>query len=124
MGPEKNTKRKLPQGEKARQLQSIVDAMRAPKKSLPAIDVKAAVGRALAFFEDLFPKVYAVRLEEIDRQGDDWLVTIGYLETPPPSKLDALDPMARFREHGERVYKVMKVDAKTGEVHSMKIRKP
>jgi hypothetical protein len=75
------------------------------------ITVKQAVTAALGYlgeFSDVIP-ARDLRLEEtdIDDSGDTWLITFSYLDNPII---------------GTRVNKVFAVDAKTGDVKSMRTR--
>lgn len=94
------------------------------KTKTPLVGLKDAAGIALEYFLDLYPEFRRtaanVMLEEVEEIDDaaNWLITIGYdmdrrlvrptiaFGPPPP----------------ERHYKVIKVDAQTGRVISMKIR--
>lgn len=71
------------------------------------IDAKAAAQRARAYLIAVLPGVDGIRLEEIEMTTDDqcWLITLSFDVFPEPKQ-----------------YKVFKVNAKTGDVVSMKIR--
>ncbi len=116
MGTEKNAKRKSPQGEVARRGQRIIDPMGAPRKSASAIDVKQAVAKAMEYFKELVPNSMNVALEEVERSGSDWLITLGYNDK-------FANAFVALRGDG-RSYKVITIDAETGAAVSMKIRKP
>jgi hypothetical protein len=77
------------------------------------LDVKEAAQRASQYFASLYADqdVSNVQLEEVELTDDGqyWLITLSY-----PSNAVFIDV--------DRNYKVFKVDAKTGEVKSMKIR--
>ncbi len=88
--------------------------MHANSKTL--VDVKKAVSQArdyLAEVMQLSPD--RVLLEEVELSEDDrfWLVTLSY---PPPQGSSIADAL------GGRLYKVVKIDAGTGEFESIKIR--
>ncbi len=82
------------------------------------LDVKEAAKRASEYFAALYPpqSVSNVQLEEVELSDDGqyWLITLGY----PLSGLDAL-----MGSGGRKEYKQFKIDASTGDVKSMKIRK-
>jgi len=82
------------------------------------LDVKEAARRASEYFAGLYPveSNSNVQLEEVEltEDGKYWFITLSY---PVPSELAALN--FNFK----RKYKVFKIDAETGQVVSMKIRK-
>ena len=77
------------------------------------LNVKDAVTQAFAFTESLLDgsRVANLLLEEVEKRGDKWLIT---LSMPSSHPLGALSP--------NRDYKTFTIDAVTGEVLSMKIR--
>jgi len=90
-------------------------------------DVKSAVGAARNYFSELYENVVDVRLEEVELTEDKqrWTVTLSGLFPPPPTVDDPAFQSAMSSVFGtprERVYKTLTVDARTGEVQSMKIR--
>lgn len=82
------------------------------------LDVKEAAQRASEYYAALYSQEAAanVRLEEVELSDDDqyWLITLSY----PRPGLEAL-----FGDNGKREYKQFKIEASTGKVLSMKIRK-
>jgi hypothetical protein len=80
------------------------------------VDIKTAVSVAKAFLAELFPdKAKDILLEEVERVGDNWLITLSFpgrdvtlFGTPLPSQA--------------REYKTVEVDATTGKPKSVKIR--
>ena len=78
------------------------------------LDVKEAAQRASEYFAGLYSgqSLSDVRLEEVEQadHGKYWLITLSY-------------PVLPGLNLGKKEYKVFKIDAKTGEVKSMKIRK-
>jgi len=92
------------------------------------IDVKTAVKAAQSYFQSLqdaiSDRLKDLRLEEIELSEDGrfWLITLGFdvLENDksPLETLSVLPPATKYR----REYKLLKVDAETGEVAAMKIR--
>ena len=92
----------------------------APKKAV-RIDARQAASAAAAYFKELYPNVVSFSLEEVElsEDGSHWSITLSF-EIPPTQGLSAAlypfqPPKAKF--------KVFKVDAKTGRVIAMKIRK-
>ena len=81
------------------------------------LDVKEAAQRAAEYFAGLYAEqgIANVQLEEVElsEDGQNWLITLSY---PAPREVGSL----AFRA---RKYKVFTIDASTGEVKSMKIRK-
>jgi hypothetical protein len=90
------------------------------------INVKEAVNAAynyLAEMSDLIKTDLAdLRLEEIERSEDErfWLVTLGYDRALKNNLLPALGLPERLQY--QREYKLLKVNAETGEVEALKIR--
>jgi hypothetical protein len=58
-----------------------------------------------------------VLVEEIERTGSDWLITLGYDEIPDVSEL-----FSHLPKKPSRRFKLFQIDGETGEVKSMKIR--
>jgi hypothetical protein len=89
------------------------------------LDVKEAAHRASEYFAGLYgdQSVSNVQLEEVELTDDGqyWLITLSYPLFPPRMAL-AGNPELPINLALKRKYKVFKIDAKTGEVKSMKIR--
>ncbi|MGK7938792.1 MAG: hypothetical protein AB4062_01240 [Crocosphaera sp.] len=90
------------------------------------IDVRQAVSQAknhLNQIIDLFGKVNDIRLEELELSSDkkSWLITLGFLFDSPTYQQknlpDLLKTTMKIRD-----YKVVEIDAETGELKSIKIR--
>jgi hypothetical protein len=85
------------------------------------LDVKEAAHRASEYFAGLYADedVENVQLEEVELtdDGQHWLITLSYPVVPAADR-----PGMPFSFAMKRKYKVFKIDAKTGEVKSMKIR--
>jgi hypothetical protein len=87
------------------------------------IDVKTAVEAASAYFTELYSSPFAdLALEEVERAvksiGKVWLVTLGYF---PARRVMGGNLMAL--PGAVRQYKLITVNAETGEVVSMKVAK-
>jgi len=82
------------------------------------LDVKEAARRASEYFAGLYSdqNIPNVQLEEVEISDDGrhWLITLSYPVAPE---------LAALNFNFKRKYKVFTIDAKTGEVKSMKIRK-
>jgi len=80
------------------------------------VDVRQAASTATNYLVNLYPQqtLSNVQLEEVELSEDEkyWLITLSY-----PVTHNLLNMQIR------REYKVFKVDAATGQVRSMKIRK-
>jgi hypothetical protein len=87
------------------------------------IDVREAVQTALAFVHQVMPdpRSNSILLEEIElSEGEsEWAVTIS---VPTPYKPSLSAVMAAVGTP-DRDYKVLRIDAETGKVKSLKIRK-
>jgi hypothetical protein len=83
------------------------------------LDVKEAAQRASEYFASLFPQelVSKARLEEVEltEDGQYWLITLGYPTDEPG--------MFVFGVAKPWEYKQFRIEAATGKVVSMKIRK-
>lgn len=99
--------------------------LKQPQAPAKRLDVKQAAKLALEYFKELYSigPFMDVALEEVEMSDDGgyWMITLGF-DAPKSSKTasplaDALGP--RF----VRKFKIFKVDARTGKVVSMRIRK-
>jgi hypothetical protein len=103
----------------------------------PSIDLKTATTAAFEFLmtiKDTMGSNFSdVRLEEVERSsdGDQWLITLGYnlkiskeeARASLGSKIGISSIMSDVMpDTVKREYKVFEVNARTGEVESMKIR--
>lgn len=87
------------------------------------VPVKDAVAAAAGQLTALLPDVEGVLLEEAEITGDDryWLVTLSCFQVQPtPTSPTGI--FAGIFPLKQRVYKVFKIDRRTGEVRSMKMR--
>jgi hypothetical protein len=73
------------------------------------IGIKEAAGTAKRYLVDLIGQVFEIRLEEVESNEQDWLITLSYLEDPNPA-------------WSSRLYKIFTINKASGEVTSMKIR--
>lgn len=91
------------------------------------INVKQAVEKAFSAVKELMPQdqLGNLALEEVvfDDKRKQWCITLGYdsprviKKTPLP-----LSILGTMTEETERKYKILRIDAHTGELVSMKIR--
>jgi hypothetical protein len=85
------------------------------------LEVKEAVRIATEYIQTLFSEkqIPELRLEEVELTPDNqfWEVTLSFVVREPTAYL-SLGDAARTRE-----YKVFRINAETGQVQSMKIRK-
>jgi hypothetical protein len=83
------------------------------------IDAKQAVKIARQYFQELFADqpLVNIQLEEVERtdEGKFWRVTIGFDRQGPGDLRTILGQVPRY-------YKVVTIDAITGEAESVKIR--
>jgi len=85
------------------------------------IDIKQAAKRAADYLTGLYTEQLPadIRLEEVELSDDEmyWLITMSFLpQHQQPTTFSQL-----LREH-DRIYKMFKIDAQTGNMVSMKIR--
>lgn len=107
--------------------------LKQPRTANRRVDAKLAAKLALDYFNELFPNatVSNVALEEVELLADEncWLITLGFDE-PPRTKVPS-PPLAINKSFADmfgtssptQKFKIFKVDAKTGKVISMRIRK-
>lgn len=111
----------------------VTAELKQPKQLKRRFDAKQSAKLALEYFNELFPNaaVSNVALEEVEflEEENCWLITLGLDEAPrprtpsivsvnKPSLADLFGASSPVRK-----FKSFKVDAKTGNVISMKIRK-
>jgi hypothetical protein len=78
------------------------------------MSVKDATGRAVEYFTELYGSQFKnVMLEEVERKGEYWYITLGY---------DLPSILALYGAPARRGFKVLRIRASTGEVLSMKMR--
>jgi hypothetical protein len=84
------------------------------------ITVKEAVKNATLFFAEVFPNATDVRLEEVELsdEGPWWNVTLSF---PGPSPTSAIASVLGGQQG--RIYKLVKIDAESGEPKGILIRK-
>lgn len=85
------------------------------------LEVKEVVKIATDYIQTLFSEkqIPELRLEEVELSADNqfWEVTLSFVVREPTAYL-SLGDAARTRE-----YKIFRINAETGQVQSMKIRK-
>lgn len=90
------------------------------------IDVKDAAKKAIAYFNDLYEGTgyQSIALEELELSSDEtfWLITIGYNEPGFGVGAGVEISGGGFLGGTLRKYKIFEVDAKSGDVISMKMR--
>ncbi|SRR6266567_4331027 len=105
--------------------------LKQPRNSGRRVDAKQAAKLSLEYFNELFPNltVSNVTLEEVELLENEncWLITLGFdeparLRTAPVQINKSLADLFGTSSP-TRKFKIFKVDAKTGKVISMKIRK-
>jgi len=81
------------------------------------INAKEATDKAKEYLVSFFPEAEQVQLEEVELSGDKafWLITLSYEGVSSSVASSMLVGKSLL-------YKIFKLDAKTGEVLSMKIR--
>lgn len=96
-------------------------AITTTSKKAVRIDARAAASSAAAYFKELYPNVVSFSLEEVElsEDGSHWLITLSF-EIPANPRLGGV--LVQFQPPKTK-FKVFKVDAKTGKVVAMKIRK-
>jgi len=99
--------------------------LKQPKSPGRKLDAKQAARLALDYYNELFPNaaVSNVALEEVEflEEENCWLITLGF--DGPVRVKSALDVNLFGPQPPTRKFKIFKVNAETGSVISMKIRK-
>ncbi|MHB8522128.1 MAG: hypothetical protein ACYDH9_15390 [Limisphaerales bacterium] len=95
--------------------------LKSPAKSKPLVEAKQAAQAAFQYIQHLFSpsSAFDLSLEEVELSPDGscWLVTLGFNEPAPKNS-----NLPEFLRVPIRKLKVLKVDARSGEVLAMKIR--
>lgn len=92
-------------------------------------DVKTAVDIANNYFQTLKPdiggNIQDIRLEEVEISEDEkmWFITLGYHDVSNTKENPLLATPIDDWKNEKRIYKRIAIDAETGKVKSMKIRK-
>lgn len=106
--------------------------LKQPRTSGRKVDAKQAAKLSLEYFKELFPNatISNIALEEVELLEDEnrWLITLGFDEPPRPRTSSHVQINKSFADlfgtaSPTRKFKVFKVDARTGKVISMRIRK-
>lgn len=103
--------------------------LKQPQASSRKIDARQAAKLALKYLSDLFPETQSPRaevaLEEVEFSEDEnyWLITLGFNSEAKSARPALMTAANLFGPAMARKYKVFKVDARTGKVVSMRIRK-
>jgi hypothetical protein len=85
------------------------------------LSAKQAVAAAAAYMREIYGSPEGLLVEEIELDGNLWIVTMGFwLELPQRNLLNGLSPLDARRVR--RVYKELRLGADNGEVISMRIR--
>jgi hypothetical protein len=90
----------------------------ATASNAPPVDVKAAVRIARTYFDQLLQHPYSdLAVEEVERSDDGryWQVTLGYTLADPS--------FPTFMTNKPRDFKLITIDANSGEPTSMKVKK-
>ena len=91
------------------------------------VDVKQAVARAMDYLRDMYQidKFKDVLLEEVDLSEDNkfWNVTIGFTRGQETTSGGPMAVLVGQSSEFKREYKVFQIDAKTGDLRSMRSRK-
>ena|SRR6266536_5490569 len=84
------------------------------------IDARSAANAAATYFQQLYSNLTSFSLEEVELSEDEnyWLITLSF---EVPTKTSGGVPL--LLQPPKTKFKVFKVDARTGEVVSMRIRK-
>jgi hypothetical protein len=90
------------------------------------VSVKSAVNAAIDYVNDLYTdrNLRDLMLEEVEfsEGANQWLVTVGFSLPETKEESTSLITPSRTNRALSRRYKIIKIDAKTGEPVSMKIR--
>ena len=91
------------------------------------VDVKQAVAKAMDYLKDMYQidRFKDVLLEEVDLSEDNkfWNVTIGFTRRQDSTSGGPMATLIGQSAEFKREYKVFRIDAKTGDLRSMRSRK-
>ena len=91
------------------------------------VDVKQAVIKAMSYLKELYriDQFKDVLLEEVDLSEDNkfWNVTIGFTRVQESTSGGPMATLIGQSAEFKREYKVFRIDAKTGDLRSMRSRK-
>ncbi len=92
-------------------------------KGAARFDVRDAARAAAGYFQALYPNVVSFSLEEVElsEKEDYWLIALSF-ELPPKRTGRGSGTLPILFQPPKTKYKIFKVDVKTGEVVSMRIR--
>jgi hypothetical protein len=79
----------------------------------PMVDMKTAVKAAITFIEDFFPGAKDIRLEEVGPDGALWSVTVSF-------KTGDSEILSDVMKRDARIYKIVVIEADTGEPRAMR----
>ncbi len=86
------------------------------------IDAKEAARIAFEYVQEVYKadEIPHLSLEEVElsSEGDYWLVTVSFLRPVSKSPIEAMTT----GQQGTATYKLLRIQAEGGQVHSMKIR--
>jgi hypothetical protein len=91
------------------------------------VDVKQAVAKAMDYLKDMYQidQFKDVLLEEVDlsENNEFWNVTIGFTRRQETTSGGPMATLIGQSSEFKREYKVFQIDAKTGDLRSMRSRK-
>lgn len=89
------------------------------------IELRQAVERAFEEIREIYDEeeLNDLLLEEIERSGDKWLVTVGFTRSSRISSLSKAMGQTYVTNPNLRDYKRIVIDANTGEFRSMRDRR-
>jgi len=91
------------------------------------VDVKEAVGKAMDYLKDMYQldQFKDVLLEDVDISEDNkyWNVTIGFTRRQESTSGGPMATLIGQSTEFKREFKVFQIDAKTGDLRSMRSRK-
>lgn len=79
----------------------------------------------MEYVKNIFSELFDTRLEEVELSDDgkNWFITVSFIrQLPAMSVAEKISMINSGINPSERDYKLITVDAETGEVRSMKIR--
>jgi hypothetical protein len=81
------------------------------------MDAKEATEKAVEYFKQFYPTVEKVKLEEVEISDDEkyWNIVLSYEDSEAT-------PLSYLQIGQQRIFKIFKIDAETGNVKSMKIK--
>jgi hypothetical protein len=96
-----------------------------PDETPTLMTLPQAAKAAASYLLQIYPAAQQVRVEEVELTDDDsyWMITLGFLlPDEDPNRVGIATSVALSMTGPRRIYRIFKIDRRSGEIRSMKIR--